>query len=664
MRSILSLSALSIVLLMNLNANAQTVYNRLDRKSFNRLAQEINIPLFWRSDIHQTNTIDPTDVAYLQGLRPEKVISNYINQGKFTTEFDNVYQTMVKRNEESKPDPDTIQDPEKRRRALVIKDLELTQPSLIESDFSKSSAEDKAVVQHMITMASLIENIFLRQNGVFNWDAKIPADDTASKTLFYRNHGPFCMNPRTENNPDCNGLPNKPKRIVGIYPLSLQEDKNFCENLQKAPNATDLTQPFAAVEEKNNQLTAVPYSTTYSIEMKAIANELKATANDIKDPKEAPFKTYLLSAAQAFLDNNWYAADESWTKMNATNSKWYLRIGPDEQYWEPCSSKAGFHLSFAQINRDSLIWQEKLDPFKNEMELTLAKLAGAPYQARNVSFHLPDFIDVVLNAGDARHPIGATIGQSLPNSGPVANEGRGRTVVMTNLMFPNEDSRTEYLVRSSSLLCKKTMANIVPDPKVFNMTVVLHEAAHNLGPAHEYKINGKTDRAIFGGPMASMLEELKAETSSHYFTDWLVGKKIIDQKTAEKAHLNGLMWGFGHIAEGMYTAEGNPKTYSQLAAIQFGSLIKSGAVVWLENQMAANNTDRGCFEADLDKFSMTMAQLEKDVLHIKASGDKVQAETLKKEMVDENTELKKLRAIITDRVLRAPSKTLVYSIRQ
>ena len=77
---------------------------------------------------------------------------------------------------------------------------------------------------------------------------------------------------------------------------------------------------------------------------------------------------------------------------------------------------------------------------KNDLEQALAKLAGPPYKARQVSFHLPDFIDVVLNAGDSRSPHGATIGQSLPNFGAVANEGRGRTVAMTNF-YTDPDSR-------------------------------------------------------------------------------------------------------------------------------------------------------------------------------------------------------------------------------
>ncbi len=48
--------------------------------------------------------------------------------------------------------------------------------------------------------------------------------------------------------------------------------------------------------------------------------------------------------------------------MTVDNSRWYVRVGPDETYWEPCSQKAGFHLSFARIDDQSLRWQDKLKP--------------------------------------------------------------------------------------------------------------------------------------------------------------------------------------------------------------------------------------------------------------------------------------------------------------
>lgn len=73
------------------------------------------------------------------------------------------------------------------------------------------------------------------------------------------------------------------------------------------------------------------------------------------------------------------------------------------------------------------------------MEKALAALAGAPTRPARGQLQAPGFVDIAVNAGDSRPAFGATIGQSLPNFGPVANEGRGRTVAMTNF-YTDPDS--------------------------------------------------------------------------------------------------------------------------------------------------------------------------------------------------------------------------------
>ena len=85
-------------------------------------------------------------------------------------------------------------------------------------------------------------------------------------------------------------------------------------------------------------------------------------------------------------------------------------------------------------------------------------MAGAPYTARDVKFHLPDFIDIILNAGDSRNAVGATIGQSLPNWGPVAEKG-GRTVAMTNL-YTDKDSLEALKTQVTSLFCRSVTAEM------------------------------------------------------------------------------------------------------------------------------------------------------------------------------------------------------------
>jgi len=208
----------------------------------------------------------------------------------------------------------------------------------------------------------------------------------------------------------------------------------------------------------------------------------------------------------------------------------------------------------------------------------------------------------------------------LPNWGPVAEAG-GRTVAMTNI-GTDADSQAQLRMQMSSLFCPATNAKATTGGKESLITALLHEAAHNLGPSHEYKVNGKVDSVAFGGPLASTLEEFKAETSAMFLTNWLMGKGMFTQDEVDQIQLRNIAWAFGHISRGMYTADGSPRAYSQLAAIQLGSFIKSGAVAWKGNEMAANGSDPGCLEIDFKKMPAAIESLETAVLRIKARADK------------------------------------------
>jgi len=335
-----------------------------------------------------------------------------------------------------------------------------------------------------------------------------------------------------------------------------------------------------------------------------------------------------------------------------------VRVGPDETYWEPCNQKAGFHFTFARINKDSLVWQDKLTPVQDEMEKELATLIGAPYQARKVSFHLPDFIDIVWNAGDDRNPTGATIGQSLPNWGPVANEGRGRTVAMTNL-YADADSMSARRRMASSLLVKDALAAYTDTPTAGFLATILHEASHNLGPAHEYRYQGKKDSEAFGGQLSSMLEELKAQSGGLWYVEFAKKRGLIDADLARQTYVDSIVWAFGHIAQGMTNAAGGRQPYSQLAAIQVGFLMDEGAIAFDAQAPAANGTDKGAFSLNLDKFPASVEKLMKVVGAIKASNDKAGAEALAAKYVDGPTVPQKL---IVERVLRDPKSSFVYAI--
>ena len=232
---------------------------------------------------------------------------------------------------------------------------------------------------------------------------------------------------------------------------------------------------------------------------------------------------------------------------------------------------------------------------------------------------------------------------------------------MTNL-YTDPDSEAAMKEQASSLLCAGTMGRFDSAAKHGTLSTVLHEAAHNLGPAHEYKVKGKTDDQIFGGPLASTLEELKAQTAALYFSEWLVEKNLLTKEDAEKAHIRDVTWAFGHIAQGMVNAEDKPKPYSQLASIQMGYLHESGVLVWKPADKAANGTDVGCFDVDLATWKGKVDGLAKIVLGIKGRGDKALAEKTRDTYVKEGTPWAERRAVIKERWLRAPKASFVYAV--
>ncbi|MFH0899920.1 MAG: hypothetical protein V2A73_04750, partial [Pseudomonadota bacterium] len=614
----------------------------------------------WVSDADRDRRIDPDEIATLlfyprteSWPRAERWVEN----GSFTKAFTESYRKITSW-AGLPPLPGGLASAELQRRALVVEDLDQGKATLVRGDFRSAATEEKQFVTHMVAAAALIDRLFARQHGLESVVAQVPADDPASQSMFRRNWGARCAGPKTERIPACSAIPGAPAIPNDVYPASIQQGIGYCRDLEQRPDAAQLLAPFGVVREKDGKLEAVPYNIAYADLMEKVAAELDAAAKVLSDPKEQPLRAYLAAAAQGFRSNDWLAADEAWARMSADNSKWYLRIAPDEVYWEPCNHKAGFHMSFGRINPESKEWQDRLVPVQQEMENALAAITGPPYKPHKVTFHLPDFVDIVLNAGDSRDPIGGTTGQSLPNWGPVAREGRGRTVAMSNL-YTDQDSLDDWMDRGQSLLTSEALEVFKPAPIRMLVPTILHEAAHNLGPTHEYRIGGKTDAQLFGGALCSTVEELKAQTGALWLIGFLKKRGLMDAEKANHAYVASIIWALDHVARGMYNDLGQPKNYSQLAAIQLGFFIEEGVLVFDAEKLAANGQDKGVFDLQIEKLGPAIEKLMKLVGEIKAKGDRTAAETLVEKYVRGTIVPHRL---IAERILRYPKANFVYAI--
>lgn len=635
---------------------------KLSRADFNRFAVRANLPVYWIADGNSNGQIDAGEVASLLFYPPPDPTAAqaasegdapWVSGGKLTPAFEAASKAIADAAQAPPP-----AGPDARRQLLVGQDLDQGRATLVRSDLSGLSADDKAFVRRMLEVGRLVDELYDRMRGSTALEPRLPPD-AASRSLFRRNRGPRCVGPMTEKDPACSAIPGAPKPIFDLYPADLQADDNFCAALEKRADAKAILEDhFSVVRGGGKALQAVPYSVAYEGEMSAIAKELLAAADLVKGKSEAALAAYLRAAAASFQTNDWVAADEAWAKMNANNSKWYVRIAPDETYWEPCARKAGVHLTFARINEASKTWQGKLVPVRQEMEQQIAQRAGAPYAARKVAFQLPDFIDIVINAGDDRSPLGATIGQSLPNWGPVTETGRGRTVAMTNL-YQDADSLAARRRQAESMLDAESMRSYAGTADAGLLGTILHEATHNLGPAHDYKVGGKTAGTVFGGPIASVMEELKAQTGALFLIEFLRAKKIITPELAMQSYADAIVWALGHVSQGMYTGSGERKTYSQLAAIQIGYLLDKGALAWDPQAKAANGRDTGALVIRYEKLVPAIEDMMRLVGGIKARGDKAAALELIAKYVDGPIVP---HAVIKDRFLREPKPSFVYSV--
>ncbi len=619
-------------------------FDALSRAEFNRAAVREDLPLYFRADDDGDGALDPSELAVLRFYPDARPRAAWVGEGGFTAEFVAAYERLVAAAAAPQPTDERLR--------LVREDLDLGRPTLVWTDFSGLSGDERAFASAMLRAAAGIDALYELQSGVTAVASRLPGD-TASASLFRRNRGPRCAASHLEANRTCTAIPGVAKPPVDAYPTAAQAEKDFCAKVAADP---ELSKPFTVLRERDGALVPVPYTEAYGAQMKVVSDALREARAALKDPAEAPLATYLEAAAQAFLDNRWEPADEAWSKMNAENSKWYVRVAPDETYWEPCALRAGFHMTFARINRASLEWQAKLTPLMADMEARVAVAAGAPYAAREVSFHLPDFIDIVWNAGDDRGPIGATVGQSLPNWGPVADEGRGRTVAMSNL-YTDPDSLAARRVQAESVLDAGSMGPYTDDATPSLLSTILHEACHNLGPSHEYKVDGKPATEVFGGPMASVLEELKAQTAGLVLVRLLVEKGVLDQTLANQVYADSFIWAIGHVSHGMYDAEGHRRAYSQLSAIQLGFWMDHGGVRWDPEVTAANGKDKGAFVVDYAKLADGIDALGEVVLGLKSRGDKAVADELAAKYVDGDVVP---MGVIAERYKRNPKTSFVY----
>ena len=173
---------------------------------------------------------------------------------------------------------------------------------------------------------------------------------------------------------------------------------------------------------------------------------------------------------------------------------------------------------------------------EQDMEEALATRIGAPYTARKVTFHLPDFIDIVFNAGDDRNAIGATHRREPAELGPGRERGaraHGRDEQPLHRSRQPRDPRASR--RESLLDGRRRMAAYgdVADAGPARRRSSTRRRTTSA-PRTSTSSTARPTARRSAAPLASMLEELKAQTGALYFLELRAqAKGIIDDELGE-----------------------------------------------------------------------------------------------------------------------------------
>ncbi len=187
--------------------------------------------------------------------------------------------------------------------------------------------------------------------------------------------------------------------------------------------------------------------------------------------------------------------------------------------------------------------------------------------------------------------------------------------------------------------------------------MILHEAAHNLGPHTDFKVEGKGPAEIFGGRLDGVLEELKAQTAALWYIELLRRRGVVTDDFARQVYAHEIVWAFGHIALGMFSDGDNPKPYSQLAAVQIGTFLRDGAMG------VAKTGGRELFTVDFDKLPASVERLMRAVGRVKAEGDAAAGQALVDDFVKgEGSRLVRMEEV-QSRLRRFPKSSYSYTVR-
>ena len=478
-------------------------------------------------------------------------------------------------------------------------------PADIGADIGALADTERRALAKLVEVSRLMDALFLRQVWAGN-DAML--QDLARRGdprlhYFLINKGPWSR--LDHNRVFVPGAPPKPEG-GNFYPAGApkEEIQKWIDSLSGEAKAA-ATGFFTTIRRRpDGSLTAVPYSIEYQGELAEAAARLREAANLTAQPT---LKKYLVSRADAFISNDYYASDVAWMELDASIEP---TIGPYEVYEDEWFNfKAAFE-AFITLRDDTET--KKLASFASHLqELENALPIDPKYRNLKLGAMAPiRVVNVVFTAGDANRGV-QTAAFNLPNDERVIREKGSKRVMLKNVQ--DAKFRMVLVPISKVALPAADQKNVSFD--AFFTHILMHELMHGLGP-HDISVNGrKTTVRQELKETYSAIEEAKADVSGLWALQQLADRKQVAEAIARTMYTTFLASAFRSIRFGVNEAHGRG------IAIQLNTLLDAGAF---------NVLPDGTFTVDRSKIVDAVTALTRNIMTLQAEGNYAKA----KELID------------------------------
>ena len=460
------------------------------------------------------------------------------------------------------------------------------------------SPKERQMVDKLADACHLLDEVFWRQSDIAGLELyRTTTDETIKRLLGIMGSRWDLLD---ENRPFTGNQPMPPGHE--LYPHDLTRDAIEKYVRQHPAEKAALYNPYTVVKRQGDRLIGVPYREEYRKFLDPMAKDLRDAAALSDDPA---FANFLRLRAGALLSDDYYQSDLAWLELR--NPRFDVIFAPYETYLDDLLGvKTSYGASILIRNEDEsdklAIYQRYVAAIQDALPVDAA---DRPSKAGHLS--PMEVMDAPYRAGDLLHGYQA-VADNLPNDPRIHQEKGSKKIFFKNFM----DARVNYVILPIAKLLMPPQQAAKATGEGYMAGTLMHEIAHELGPAFARR-NGRQspiNEAI--GPAYSGLEEAKADVVGMYGLAWLVDRNVLPKDRLEEYYVS-------YVADLFRTLRfGTGEAHARAEMMEFNYLVDRRALSY----------SNGRYTVHYDRIPSVIAALAKELLTIEASGDRARAEAL------------------------------------